>query len=76
MKQFNGVAILSTIAPPNHITVLPNRPQCTCRFVKITIANLVFINVYAHKGQRNGSAYYNDKRTDLTSLIQHAQALK
>jgi exodeoxyribonuclease III len=76
MKQFNGVAILSTIVPTNHITVLPNCPQSSCRFVQITIANLVFINVYIHQGQRIGSTYYNDKLAYLKSLIQHVQALK
>ena len=76
MKQFNGVAILSTIEPTNHITLLPGCPVSACRFIQITIANLVFINVYVHQGQRIGSSYYNDKLTYLTALIKHIQALK
>jgi exodeoxyribonuclease-3 len=76
MKQFNGVAILSTIEPTNHITILPECPESTCRFIQMTVANLVFINVYVHQGQRIGSSYYNDKLKYLQSLINHIRALK
>ena len=67
---YNSMAWLS-----NYVTALPECPESACRFVRGTVANLVFITVYVHKGQRIDASYYNDKIKYLTDLIQFIQSL-
>ena len=75
MQRFNGVAILSTLAPTRVITILPDCPVSQCRFLQVTIQHFVFINVYMHQGQLIGSQYYQDKLVFLRRLITHIRSL-
>jgi exodeoxyribonuclease-3 len=75
MQRFNGVAILSLHEPTLVTTELTNCPESQCRFIQVSIANTVYINVYIHQGQLIDSTYYMDKLNFLKTLIAHVTEL-